>query len=89
MGNNISRRTLLRNGAFLAGAIPFAGSLLNKVQAAPIASGSLTGHAASAFSTEGWTEREIGLSAVEPLKARLYANENPFGPSDKDRKSVV
>jgi hypothetical protein len=63
MGNNISRRTLLRNGAFLAGAIPFAGSLLNKVQAAPIASGSLTGHAASAFSTEGWTEREIGLSA--------------------------
>jgi histidinol-phosphate aminotransferase len=89
MGNNISRRTLLRNGAFLAGAIPFAGSLLNKVQAAPIASGSLTGHAASAFSTEGWTEREIGLSAVEPLKARLYANENPFGPSDKAKKAIV
>jgi histidinol-phosphate aminotransferase len=89
MGNNISRRTLLRNGAFLAGAIPFAGSLLNKVQAAPLASGALTGHAASVFSTEGWTEREIGLAAVEPLKARLYANENPFGPSDKAKKAIV
>jgi len=89
MGNNISRRSLLRNGAFLAGAIPFAGSLLNKVQASPITSGALTGHAASAFSSEGWTEREIGLSAVEPLKARLYANENPFGPSDKAKKAIV
>lgn len=86
MGNNISRRTLLRNGALLAGAIPFAGSLLNKVQAAPFA---VTGHAASAFSTEGWTEREIGLAAIEPLKARLYANENPFGPSDKAKKAIV
>jgi histidinol-phosphate aminotransferase len=89
MGNNISRRTLLRNGAFLAGAIPFAGSLLNKVQAAPFEAGSVTGHAASAFSTEGWTEREIGLAAIEPLKARLYANENPFGPSDKAKRAIV
>jgi len=86
MGNNISRRTLLRNGALLAGALPFAGSLLNTVKAAP----AVTGHAASAFSSEGWTEREIALHALEPsLKARLFANENPFGPSDKAKQAIV
>ena len=89
MGNSISRRDLIRTGALIAGGLPFAGSLLNKAQAAPFAAGAVTGHAASAFSTEGWTEREIGLSAVEPLKARLYANENPFGPSDKAKKAIV
>lgn len=85
MGNNISRRTLLRNGALLAGALPFAGSLLNSVHAAP----AVTGHALSPFSSEGWTEREIALNSVEPLKARLFANENPFGPSDMAKKAIV
>lgn len=86
MGNTINRRTLLKRGAFLAGAIPFAGSLLNNLQAAPHA---VTGTAFSPFSEEGWTEREIALSEVVPLKARLYANENPFGPSDKAKKAIV
>lgn len=86
MGNHISRRTLLRNGALLAGALPFAGSLLNTVKAAPSA---VTGHAASPYSSEGWTEREIALQAPEPLKARLFANENPFGPSDKAKQAIV
>jgi histidinol-phosphate aminotransferase len=85
MGNNISRRALLRNGAILAGAFPFAGSLLNAAQAAP----AVTGHAGSAFASEGWTEREIALNALEPLKARLFANENPFGPSDKAKQAIV
>jgi histidinol-phosphate aminotransferase len=84
MGNSISRRTLLRRGAFLAGALPFAG-MLDGVHAAP----SVTGHAATPFSTEGWTERDIALNALEPLKARLFANENPFGPSDKAKKAIV
>src|ERR1700760_4024948 len=86
MGNNISRRALLRNGALLAGALPFAGGLLNVAQAAPAA---VTGHAGSAFASEGWTEREIALNALEPLKARLFANENPFGPSEKAKKAIV
>ena len=86
MGNNISRRALLRNGALLAGALPFAGSLLNAAQAAPAA---VTGHAGSAFASEGWTEREIALNAPAPLKARLFANENPFGPSDKAKQAIV
>jgi histidinol-phosphate aminotransferase len=85
MGNRISRRDLLRRSAILAGGLPFAGSLLNQLQAAP----SVNGHAAAAFASEGWSERDIALNAVEPLKARLFANENPFGPSDKAKKAIL
>ena len=85
----MSRRALLRRGALLAGGLPFAGSLLNNVNANPIFRGAVTGHAASPFATEGWTEREIALRAVEPLKARLFANENPFGPSPKAKQAIV
>ncbi len=85
MGNSISRRTLLRRSAFLAGGLPFAGSLLNQLQAAP----SVTGHGFTPFVSEGWSERDIALNAVEPLKARLFANENPFGPSDMAKKAIT
>jgi histidinol-phosphate aminotransferase len=85
MGNTISRRDLLRRSALLAGGLPFAGSLLNQLQAAP----SVNGHAAAAFASEGWSERDIALNAVEPLKARLFANENPFGPSDRAKKAIL
>ncbi|HET6252735.1 MAG TPA: histidinol-phosphate transaminase [Puia sp.] len=87
MGNyTMSRRTLLKRSALLAGGLPFAGSLLNQLQAAPPA---VNGHAAAAFASEGWSERDIALNAVEPLKARLFANENPFGPSDKAKKAIT
>jgi histidinol-phosphate aminotransferase len=85
MGNTISRRALLRRGALLAGALPFSGSLLNQLQAMP----SVNGHALMPFALEGWSERDIALSAVEPLKARLYANENPFGPSEIAKKAII
>ena len=85
MGNTISRRTLLRRGALLAGGLPFAGSLLDRAQAAPAINGTALTHHADA----GWTERDIALSSTEPLRARLYANENPFGPSDPAKKAIV
>ena len=84
MGNSISRRALLKRGALLAGGLPFAGSLLDKVQASPIIT-----HPVSPFSMpEMWTEREIALNAPLVLKARLFANENPFGPSEKAKKAI-
>jgi histidinol-phosphate aminotransferase len=86
MGNNtMSRRALLRRSALLAGGLPFAGSLLNQLQASP----SVNGHAFTQFALEGWSERDIALNAVEPLKARLFANENPFGPSDKAKQAIT
>jgi len=87
MGNSISRRTLLKRGALLAGGLPFAGSLLDKVQASPIITH--PDHASSFSLPDSWTEREIALNAPVPLKARLFANENPFGPSDKAKHAIM
>lgn len=86
MGNTISRRQLLRRGALLAGGLPFACSLLDKVQASPVIS-----HPDLPLiqGAEAWTEKEIALNAPVTLKARLFANENPFGPSDKAKKAIV
>jgi histidinol-phosphate aminotransferase len=86
MGNSISRRTLLKRGALLAGALPFAGSLLEKVQASPIIT---SPDAAIIHSNEHWTDIDFARNAPVPLKARLYANENPFGPSDKAKKAIM
>jgi histidinol-phosphate aminotransferase len=83
MSNTISRRQLIRKGALLAGALPFAGSIFNKVSAKPIANPPLINYA------EAWTEKDIALNAPIVLKARLFANENPFGPSDKAKKAIM
>ena len=42
MANTISRRQLLRKGAFLAAGLPFAGSFLNQIQARPVVSSPVT-----------------------------------------------
>jgi histidinol-phosphate aminotransferase len=86
MGNTISRRQLLRRGALLAGGLPFAGSLLNKVQASPLISSPVP---PLIHGAEAWTEKDIALNAPVTLKARLFANENPFGPSDKAKKAIL
>jgi len=86
MGNSISRRTLLKRGALLAGGLPFAASLLDPVQASPVIV--TPGEPALPY-VEAWTEKTIALNAPVPLKARLFANENPFGPSDKAKKALM
>jgi histidinol-phosphate aminotransferase len=86
MGNTISRRQLLRRGALLAGGLSFAGSLLDKVQASPVISSPVT---PLMHGAEAWTEKDIALNAPVVLKARLFANENPFGPSDKAKKAIL
>jgi histidinol-phosphate aminotransferase len=83
MSNTISRRQLLHKGALLAGALPFAGSIFNKVNANPIANPPVINYA------EAWTEKDIALNVPVTLKARLFANENPFGPSDKAKKAIM
>jgi histidinol-phosphate aminotransferase len=84
MGNSISRRSLLKRGAILAGGLPFAASLLEKVQASPVISHP---HYTPSFPEE-WAEREMIVDAPVVLRARLNANENPFGPSDKAKKAI-
>jgi len=85
MPNHISRRHLIKTGALLAGVLPFSGSLLNSLQARPLVSG----HAYIPSFPETWSEREMVVDSPVPLKARLNANENPFGPSDGAKKAIV
>lgn len=87
MGNSIiTRRQLLRRGALLAGGLPFAGSLLDKIQASPLVTNPVV---PLIHGTEAWTDKDVALNAPEVLKARLFANENPFGPSDKAKKAIM
>jgi len=89
MGQKISRRQLIRTGALLAGGLPVASGLLGKVQAHPLhVSGDGMGREAARLS-RSWTERDIALNAPVELKARLFANENPFGPSEKAKKAIM
>jgi len=84
--NKISRRQLLRQGALLAGGLPIAGGLLGKAQAGSLY---VTDHSVATPGSRAWVERDIALGAPLELKARLFANENPFGPSDKAKKAIM
>jgi histidinol-phosphate aminotransferase len=87
MGNKISRRKILKAGALLAGGLPVASGLSGKVQASPVHPMGPMGPMIGGGRV--WTEREIALHAPVELKARLFANENPFGPSDKAKKAIM
>lgn len=74
----MNRRNWLKTSALLTGGL----TLLNeKIQAkgiAPVSS-----------SSASWTMKEEALIAEFPkVKARLFANENPFGPSEKAKKAI-
>ena len=86
MSNSISRRNLLKAGALLAGGLPFAASLLDQAQASPVNTNRVN-HLIPQGSL--LTEKDIALNAPAELKARLFANENPFGPSDKAKKAIL
>src|SRR4051794_19413048 len=80
----LKRRDLLKRGALLTGGLTFLnGSLLNKVNAAPKLEKIFE---AKAFIGSDFENFETTPAA---LKARLLANENPFGPSAKAKKAIA
>lgn len=81
MSNYINRRQLLKTGALLTGSLGFIPSFATKVLAHP---------PAEVFDPiQTWeTDESVILSAPPDIKARLSANENPFGPSAKARKAI-
>jgi histidinol-phosphate aminotransferase len=84
MSTKINRRDLIKKGALLAGGLPFAASFLNGLNAAPK-------HNAIPFingSDYVLSDAIIGRDAPAELKARLFANENPFGPSPKAKQAI-
>ena len=86
MSNSINRRDLIKKGALLAGGLPFASSLLNGLQARPAAP--FMDHS-NAIQDLNASDSSYGLQAPQELKARLFANENPFGPSAKAKQAIA
>jgi histidinol-phosphate aminotransferase len=78
--SNMNRRKWLKSGALLTGGLSFLPGAWNKLAAFSPAPGEV-------FNTCN-IDQQIALNAPPELKARLFANENPFGPGDKAKKAV-
>jgi histidinol-phosphate aminotransferase len=80
--SSFNRRQLLKAGALLSGGLGLLPSLISKAAA----------HTAPAEVFDPlrtWeTDESVILSAPPDIKARLSANENPFGPSPKAKKAI-
>lgn len=77
--SNMNRRKWLKSGALLTGGLSFLPGAWNKLSAFAPTSNDV------AFNTCN-IDQQIALNAPPELKARLFANENPFGPGDKAKK---
>jgi histidinol-phosphate aminotransferase len=80
MASQMNRRAWLKTSTLLTGGLTFL-------------SGTLSGLAVSASpritSPRVLSDAEFDLASPPELKARLFANENPFGPSEKAKKAIV
>ena len=79
MSNKMDRRKLLKTGMLMAGGLPLASGFLNKLSANPVN---------SCYNYEYFSDKSAILEAPAQLKARLFANENPFGPSPKAKLAI-
>ncbi|TWR31114.1 histidinol-phosphate aminotransferase family protein [Mucilaginibacter pallidiroseus] len=81
MANTINRRNWIRSSAFVAGGLAFCSGTINKLAAMP----------ARVFkkSPRALTDTEALTTAPFEMKARLLANENPFGPSEAAKKAMT
>jgi histidinol-phosphate aminotransferase len=81
MANSINRRNWIRSSAFMAGGLAFCSGTITKLAAMP----------ARVFkpSARVLTDQDAFLSGPFDLKARLLANENPFGPSAAAKKAMT
>lgn len=79
--SNMNRRKWLKSGALLTGGLSLLPGAWNKLSAfSPTPSD-------ENFNTCN-IDQQIALNAPPELKARLFANENPFGPGDKAKKAL-
>ncbi|MGI4884380.1 MAG: pyridoxal phosphate-dependent aminotransferase [Janthinobacterium lividum] len=84
MASLMNRRHWLKSGALLAGGVSLLPTGLEALAAPRPAS-----PAAPSPLAEALTDEQALLAAPGPLKARLSANENPFGPSDKAKQAIL
>lgn len=74
----MNRRSWLKKTSLLAGATAFTPAMLDNLSAAPRRN----------LSARMLSDLETGRH-IPALKARLFANENPFGPSQKARQAIM
>ncbi|MET0391786.1 MAG: histidinol-phosphate transaminase, partial [Chitinophagaceae bacterium] len=79
MAASLNRRAWIKRSALLAGGSSLLPSLWNGLSAAPAATGT----------RKFISDAEWARWAPPGLKARLFANENPFGPSAKAKQAIV
>ncbi len=78
MSHTIDRRNLLKKGLLMAGGLSIAPSLFNKLSAVPV----------NTCRYDFTSDIQAITGAPVELKARLFANENPFGPSPKAKQAI-
>lgn len=83
MAASMNRRKWLKASTLLAGGLPLVSGTLSSLStsAAPR-------HTPGIIHSESMSDAEYFESAPPEIKARLSANENPFGPSDKAKKAI-
>ena len=81
MANSLNRRNWIKSSAFMAGGLALFSGTISKLAAMPVAK-------KFAPLTKRFTDMDAIADAPPVLKARLLANENPFGPSPAAKKAV-
>ncbi|TFF39143.1 pyridoxal phosphate-dependent aminotransferase [Mucilaginibacter psychrotolerans] len=82
MSNSLNRRNWIKSSALLAGGVAFLSSTVSKLAAMPVIRKFKATNTLLA-------EQEAVIAAPPVFKARLLANENPFGPSAAAKKAIV
>jgi len=75
----MNRRNWLKTTALFTGGLTLLPPALSRLQAAPVTSGS------TAYANDYAAGPKLPIN----LKARLFANENPFGPSPNAQKAIM
>jgi histidinol-phosphate aminotransferase len=83
MKNLMNRRNWLKSGALLAGSVSLLPTGLTALAASPALP------LAPLPPANTLTDEEVLRAAPVQLRARLSANENPFGPSDKAKQAIT
>ncbi|HEY8916994.1 MAG TPA: histidinol-phosphate transaminase [Chitinophaga sp.] len=80
--STMNRRHWLKTSALFTGSLPFLTGTLNGVAA-------VAAPAVKHASPGQLTDAEFARRIPVEIKARLFANENPFGPSDKAKQAII
>lgn len=85
MSNSLNRRNWIKSSAMMAGGLAFLSGTVSKVAAAPFIKKLNPNYSEAGHLSEA----EVLSQYPAEMKARLNANENPFGPSPAAKKAIV